>query len=242
MDYGCGGLVALITGGTSGIGRACAELLLQDGAQVFVLARHERAVSAVMGHFSQARFVFCDVTDEESVRKAVVEVKNLVGHVDILINSAGVYQEQRLETLTGADYDLVMNTNVKGTVLMCREVVSLMNGGCIVNVASDAGVRGNYGCALYSASKGAVVAFTRSLALDLAPAVRVNCVCPADVDTPLMQRQCEQGHYTREECATVYPLGRIGRPEEIAHVICSMVSPANSFMTGSVVSVDGGLG
>ena len=113
----------------------------------------------------------------------------------------------------------------------------------MVNVASDAGVSGNYGCAAYCASKGAVVAFTRALALDTAPRLRVNCVCPADIDTPLLQRQLEAagGSYTLADVAEAYPMGRVGRAEEVAHVICSLLSPANSFMTGSIVTVDGGL-
>ena len=243
MNYGCKGLAVVITGGTSGIGRACAECLLAEGAEVFVLARHAQHVEAVDGAGAtvQARFIACDVRNADSVAAAVAELKKQAGRVDILINSAGIYREQRLESVTEADYQEMMDTNVKGTVFMCRGILPLLNYGCIVNVASDAGIRGNYGCALYSASKGAVVAFTKSLALDLAPQVRVNCVCPGDVDTPMMTEQCRIGHYTVEECGAVYPLGRIARVEEVAHVICSVASPANSFMTGAVVSVDGGL-
>ena len=112
-----------------------------------------------------------------------------------------------------------------------------------MNIASDAAVSGNYGCALYCATKGAVVAFTRALALDLAPSVRVNCVCPADVDTPLLAQQLADanGGYTLDDVAAAYPLQRIAAAGEIAHVICSLASPANSFMTGSIVTVDGGL-
>ena len=116
-------------------------------------------------------------------------------------------------------------------------------GTCIVNIASDAGIGGNYGCPVYCAAKGAVVALTRALALDLAPAVRVNCICPGDADTPLVEQQlAAAGHsYSKEDMGRAYPLGRIATAEEVAHVICSVASPANSFMTGAVIPVDGGL-
>lgn len=116
-------------------------------------------------------------------------------------------------------------------------------GCCIVNIASDAGIGGNYGCPVYCASKGAVVALTKALALDLAPSVRVNCVCPGDVDTPLLAEQlaAAEHRYTKEDMGRAYPLERIAAAREVAHVICSVASPANSFMTGAIIPVDGGL-
>lgn len=234
MDYGCKDLVVVITGGTSGIGRACAEILANEGAKVFVLARHEKNVK-------NCTFIKCDVTKRVEVKNAMTKVAKTAGRIDILINSAGVYTEQMLERSTDKDYDLLMDTNVKGTVLATQYALKYMTNGNVVNVASDAGIRGNYGCALYSAAKGAVVALTRSLALDLAPNIRVNCVCPADVDTPMLKKQCVAGHYTREDVASAYPLQRVATPAEIAHVICSVASPANGFMTGSIIPVTGGL-
>ena len=149
-----------------------------------------------------------------------------------------------MEMLTETEFDEIFGVNVKGTVFLTQALLPYMAaGGAVVNVASDAGVSGNYGCAAYCASKGAVVAFTRALALDTAPRLRVNCVCPADIDTPLLQHQLEAagGSYTLADVAEAYPVGRVGRAEEVAHVICSLLSPANSFMTGSIVTVDGGL-
>ena len=161
-----------------------------------------------------------------------------------MVNSAGIYREQSMEMLTETEFDEIFGVNVKGTVFLTQALLPYMAaGGAVVNVASDAGVSGNYGCAAYCASKGAVVAFTRALALDTAPRLRVNCVCPADIDTPLLQQQIEAagGSYTLADVAEAYPMGRVGRAEEVAHVICSLLSPANSFMTGSIVTVDGGL-
>lgn len=269
LKYGCEGLVAVISGGTSGIGLAAAAKLAADGARVYILGRSrakgeaavrqlQEAIGAAALRRSDAQtqgeafFVPCDVSKAASCKEAVAKIgereKSLLreqqAHIDILINSAGVYAEQRLENMTEADYSAIMDTNVKGTLLLTQACLPLMySGGSIINIASDAGVSGNYGCPVYCASKGAVVSLTRALALDLAPQIRVNCVCPADVDTPLLARQLvdANGGYTLADMEASYPLGRIGRAEEIAHVICSVASPANSFMTGSIITVDGGI-
>lgn len=252
MNYGCKGLTAVISGGTSGIGLAVAEKLLEDGAIVYILGRSlQRGIDAVellkQATQQEAVFIPCDVAKQESCAKAVDRMRAVAGSalkVDLLINCAGIYKEQRLETITERDYEKIFDVNVKGTMLLTQAMLPFMyGGGSIVNVASDAGISGNYGCPVYCASKGAVVALTKALALDLAPKIRVNCVCPADVDTPLLQEQLKaaEGSYTIEDMASAYPLERIGQASEIAHVICSMASPHNSFMTGSVVPVDGGI-
>lgn len=254
INYGCHGLTAVISGGTSGIGLAAAEKLLLDGAQVFVLGRsRERGMQAVEYLKEQtggeAVYISCDVGNAESCQKAAMDIKaRLLGKaLDILINSAGVYQEMRLENVTEEDYSYIMDINLKGTVFLTKSMHPLLRDNfegspCIVNIASDAGISGNYGCPIYCASKGAIVSLTKALALDMAPNVRVNCVCPADVDTPLLQNQLTPDcGYTKDDMAEAYPIGRIGKAEEIAHVVCSIASPANSFMTGSIVAVDGGL-
>lgn len=252
MNYGCEGLTAIISGGTSGIGLATAEKLLAEGAIVYLLGRSLQKGTEAVAKLEEktgktAVFVPCDVASVESCNKALERVVIHAGgklKLDILVNSAGIYREQRLEELTEQDYEKIFGVNVKGTMMLTQDCLPyLRSGGSIVNVASDAGIAGNYGCPAYCASKGAVVALTKALALDLAPAIRVNCVCPADVDTPLLQEQLKaaEGSYSVADMAEDYPLLRIGKAEEIAHVICSLVSPMNSFMTGSVVAVDGGI-
>lgn len=253
LSYGLKGSAAVISGGTSGIGLAAAELMLLDGARVFILGRSaERGAEAVQLLESRtgqrAVYIACDVSCIESCQRAATQIKEqLAGDsLDILVNSAGVYMEQRLERVTEADYADIMDVNVKGTFFLTKAMYELMrdskNFPAIINIASDAGISGNYGCPVYCASKGAIVSLTKALALDMASSVRVNCVCPADIDTPLLQKQLTPDcGYSIEDMAEAYPLGRIGRAEEIAHVICSLASPANSFMTGSIVAVDGGL-
>lgn len=253
VSYGCEGLVALISGGTSGIGLAVAGLLLREGAKVYIAGRSlqkgQEAVSLLEKNTSRrAVFIPCDVAKISQCSELMSRIAQVEGRrdfkLDILINSAGIYKEQRLEQISEVDYDKLMGVNVKGTLFLTQCALPyLAEGASIVNIASDAAISGNYGCPLYCASKGAVVALTKALALDLAPKIRVNCVCPADVDTPLLAKQLEDagGSYTKEEMAAVYPLKRIAKASEIAHVILSLISPANSFMTGSVVTVDGGL-
>lgn len=253
LQYGCEGLCAVISGGTSGIGLEVARRLLLDGARVYILGRSRLRGAQALTYLKkeagvEAAFIACDVASQKQCAEAMAQIaaceKKQDWQVDILVNSAGVYKEQRLDQLTEDDFASMMGVNVQGTMLLTQAALSyLHSGSCVVNVASDAGINGNYGCPLYCASKGAVVALTRALALDLAPDVRVNCVCPADVDTPLLAKQLvdADGGYTLADMAAAYPLQRVAAAKEVAHVICSIVSPANSFMTGSIVTVDGGL-
>ena len=209
-------------------------------------------VAATGESLRRLRYIRADVTKQAGCRLAAAIAAHYGdGRIDVLVNSAGVYQEQRLERVSAADYNRIMDVNVKGTLFMTQACQPYMlpqdnepkQDCCVINIASDAGIGGNYGCPVYCASKGAVVALTRALALDLAPDIRVNCICPGDVDTQMLAKQMEAagGSYTKEEIAAGYPLGRIASAAEVAHVICSVASPANSFMTGSIISVDGGL-
>lgn len=237
----------VISGGTSGIGLAAAKLLVQDGAHVLLVGRDPekgaKALAELSGMKGSAEYFQADISTLEGCKAVGDKLQQEEKLVDFLINSAGVYEEKMLDQLTEQDYARIMDVNVKGTIFLTQAVVPHLaeDGPSILNIASDAALEGNYGCSVYAASKGAVVAFTRSLALDLAPWVRVNCLCPGDVATPLVEKQLAEGGYTMESMASIYPLERIGKPEEVAHMICALLSPMNGFMTGSVVSVDGGL-
>ena len=256
-----------------------AEGLAGDGS-----GARDSSVPGTVEELARLRYIRADVTKPADCRRAAA-IAAYYGkdRIDILVNSAGMYQEKRIENVSLADYNRIMDANVKGTLLMIQacqpymlphgetaagaaddgtgsaaedtsnaaEGTAVAEGACfgaaqdrsIINIASDAGIGGNYGCPVYCASKGAVVSLTKALALDFAPDIRVNCICPGDVDTPLLavQLAAAEGGYTKEEMGEGYPLGRIAAAEEVAHVICSVASPANSFMTGAVIPVDGGL-
>ena len=234
---------AIITGGTSGIGLATAKIFLSKGFNCVLVgrspARFERIKSELGGN---VEFISADVRKVEDCDRIIARTLQKFGGVDVLINSAGIYHEGAITSTDAKTFDDIFSTNVKGTFFTARAAVDALikSRGAIVNVASDAGLKGNYFCAAYAASKGAIIAFTKSLALELASfPVRVNCVAPGDILTPLTLNQLKTSGGTIEELAKFYPLGRIGTAEEVAQAIYFL--SAASFITGAVLSVDGGL-
>lgn len=251
MDLRFDGKAVLISGGTSGIGLAAARLFLEAGAKVALMAREtDKGAVAARGLASPTAaplFIRGDVTSAADCERSVRTVCGQFGRLDVLVNSAGEYLEKPLGETTEAEFDGIMDVNAKGTFLLSRAAVPALKEvrGSIVNVSSDAGINGNVNCTAYCAAKGAVTLFTKALALELAPSgVRVNCVCPGDVSTPMLERQLSatgNPDVVRREMESVYPLGRIGKPEEVAGVILFLASGAASFVTGAAWSVDGGL-
>ena len=244
------GKVVLISGGSSGIGLACAKLFLAGGACVALVGRDEgrgRAALVTLSEGERALFVSADVRRRADCTHVLEKTIRTFGTLDVLIHSAGIYAEGGLDDLAGDLLEDLLATNVKGVFYLTQAALPHLREthGNIVSVASDAGLHGNYFCAAYAATKGAVIAFTRSLALELAcDGVRVNAVAPADVLTPLTERQFSPILPREEqlrEMAAHYPLGRIGSPEEIAAVIAFLASSAASWVTGSIYRVDGGL-
>ncbi len=245
--------VVLLTGGTSGIGLAAARLFLQAGCTVALAGRsaaHGEAALASLGGLAAdgcAAFFAADLRRADEARRLVDAVRARFSRLDVLVNSAGVYLERALEDLTEEEFDDVMDTNVKGTFFTTQAALAALkeSRGNIVNLSSDAGLHGNFLCTAYCASKGAVTLFTKSLALELAPCgVRVNCVCPGDVATPMTEgqlRDASDREKALQQMAGVYPLGRIARAEEVAAIIFFLASDAASFVTGAAWSVDGGL-
>ena len=185
----------LITGGTSGIGLAAARLFLDAGANVAIAGRKTKQGEAALQSLETPNRVYffpADVRLSTDCDRLVKEAKKKLGRLDVLVNSAGVYQEESAESLSETSYAEIMDTNVKGTMFMVRAALPFLREtkGNIVNVASDAGLHGNYLCSLYCASKGAVILYTRALAIEKASfGVRVNAIAQGDILTPLTEKQ-----------------------------------------------------
>src|SRR5208337_3443615 len=242
------GKAALITGAASGIGRATAALFHAEGAKVAASDRNEAALAALGSDADLT--LMQDVTDEARWRQVVDAVLEKFGRLDILVNSAGIGTKDNIETATLADWRKVQAVNVEGTFLGCREAVRAMKGlggGSIVNLSSVAGVIGDAQTIAYCASKGAVRLLTKSAALycgRMGYNIRLNSVHPSIADTAMVQEMIastRNPERTREGLARAAPLGRLGRPEEVANTILFLASDESSFITGAEIMVDGGL-
>ena len=243
--------VAIITGGASGIGRATAFLLASEGAAVVITDVNESDGRAVVDEIvkggGRSLFEPGDVTRAADCKRVVERAMRDFGAVDILFNNAGIIRRASILELTEADWDRVMSVNVKAIFLMSREAIPPMaksGGGSIINMASGWGLAGGPRAAVYCASKGAVVLLTKAMAIDHGPQkIRVNCICPGDTDTAMLRNEAEQlGEPSKQFLAeaTKRPLGRVGRPEEIAQAALYLASDAASFVTGTALVVDGG--
>lgn len=242
--------VILISGGTSGIGLDAASKFLQDEeTRVVIMGRSEKRGSEALRTLGSDRVLFVqgDVKNPADCQRVVRETEKMFGRLDVLVNSAGIYLEKAIEDTTPEELADVLDTNVKGTYFLSQAAMPLLkqSRGNIVNVASDAGLHGNYFCTAYCASKGAVVLFTRALALETAAfGVRVNAIAPGDIRTPMTQEQLRASgdpQAAEREMAAVYPLGRIGEVGEASSVIVFLASNEAAFVTGAVWNVDGGL-
>ncbi len=244
------GAVAIVTGGSRGIGRATVELFLDHGAQVVFCGRDEQAGRAAEAEWSgrPARFVAADVTDERDVERLVGTAVAAFGRPTVLVNNAGVNANFDATTMTGDEWDRFMATDLKAAWIVAKHAIPQMRaagGGAIVNVSSIHGFATLEGFFPYAAAKSGLVGLTRSLALDLGPdRIRVNCVAPGFTRTRLVQESIDRaddpGANERRMTAGV-ALGRIGEPAEVAQAIRFLASPEASYVTGASLLVDGGL-
>jgi NAD(P)-dependent dehydrogenase (short-subunit alcohol dehydrogenase family) len=248
------GRVAVITGAGSGIGRAAADLFAREGAEVALVDLNAEAAKDATEQITaaggRALAVGADVADAAQVDLAFGQISGEFGRVDVLYNNAGVNSAGSVVDASDEDWDRCFAVNAKGTFLCSRAAGRLMvaaGGGSIINQGSVAALVGIANFASYCASKGAVVALTRSMSVDLAPRnVRVNAICPGTVYTPLMEpmlRARGNGDLAAGLAMTTakYPIGRLGTPEEIAAVALFLASDDSSFLTGSVITADGGM-
>lgn len=243
--------VALVTGGGKGIGRAAAIALARDGMKVAVLSRDEvsghEAVAACQAVGGEALWLAADVASEEQVRAAFAMLEGRWGRLDVLVNNAGIYAQGDVLSTTLEDWERLQRVNVTGAFLCAKYAVPLMQrsgGGSIVNVASEAGLVGIPGQVAYNVSKAALIALTRSMAVDLAPEhIRVNCVCPGTTLTPLVEASVAGDANPEQRLAHLEksrPAGRLGTPEEIAGAIAYFAADHARYTTGAVLAVDGG--
>lgn len=237
------GRTALVTGGASGIGEATCRVLAGAGARVLIADLDCAGAEALARELPDAAPLYLDITDETAVAAAFAELPSL----DILVNNAGIGMVGGVEETDLDGFQRLFRVNVEGTFLVTRAAMPLLRAahGSIVNIGSVAGLVGVKRRFAYCATKGAIVAMTRQLAVDFPTEIRVNCICPGTVDTPFVEAYLEKYHKhekekIRKELNARQPVGRLGRPEEIAHMVLYLCSPEAEFVQGAVLSIDGG--
>lgn len=232
-----------MTGGASGIGEQACRVLTAAGATVTITDLDRTRGEALAAELAGARFIACDISDEAAVAAAIAPIPAL----DILINSAGIGLVGGIEETALADFQRLFRVNVEGTFLVTRALMPQLLGsrGSIVNIGSVAGLIGVKRRYAYCATKGAIVAMTRQLAVDYPTQLRVNCICPGTVESPFVEGYLDKYHqHEKEEMRAQLharqPIGRMGRPVEIAYMALYLCSGEAEFVNGSVISIDGG--
>ena len=238
------GKTAMITGGATGIGLACARLFLREGAQVALFGRREdRLQEARDGLEGPVLTVAGDITREADVDRLVTETREQFGTVDVLVNNAGTFALSPLLDLEPGEWDRVMDVNLRGVFLLTRRVLPVMleaGRGSLIHISSILGMIACPQAAAYNASKAALIQFSRSLAVEYGPqGVRSNTVCPGLIRTEMTEDLMHNQEWL-DELAKRYPIGRFGRPEDVAEACLFFAGDETAFITGTVLPVDGG--
>lgn len=238
---------AIVTGAGSGIGRACAIALAREGAKVVLVGRRKDRLDETARHIDDALVFAADVCQKDDILRVITNAADRFGSIEVLLNNAGVLYPGSAEQITEQQWDETFNTNVRGLWLFSRAVLPYMReagSGSIVNMASVLGINGARTRAAYAASKGAVVMLTKSMALDHAHEnIRVNAICPGFVETELtaaVLSKAADPEAVRRERLAVHPMGRFGKPDDIAGMAVYLASDESSWITGAVFPVDGG--
>ena len=245
------GKVAFITGAGSGIGRACAELFAQQGAKVVLAGRRAEPLNAAVANIvkagGEAIAVHCDVTSHSQITIALETSADRFGSLSTIVNNAGVVVPGDAEQTTEANWDMMMDINLKGTFLVSRAALEFLRragGGSIINIGSIFGVVGGKQRVAYAASKGGVTMLTRAMALDHAHEnIRVNCICPSLVETEIARQlfaNAPNPEEARRQRVGMIPMGRAGTPQEIAHLAAYLASDESTWVTGVALPIDGG--
>lgn len=241
--------IAVITGGAAGIGEAGTRRFAAEGARVFVLDVNEVAGAALESELESVRFIKTDISDESSVKAAFEEIEEECGHIDVLYNNASVFLGGRdgvLDEVLEDTWKKVLSINLDGTYHCTKFAIPLMKerGGAIINTASSAGVVGIPGCAAYTATKGATVTLTRSLAVDYGKYnIRTNCIAPAAIETEMVKESnLNDPNFDNEFfLKQITPLKRWGKPEDVASLACFLASDDASYLNGVIIPCDGGI-
>ena len=229
------GKVALVTGGAGGIGQAIVKLLANEGARVVL--NYRRSEGRIKGH----RAMQADVSKAGDVSRMFHEIESEFGRLDVLVNNAGINRDGLLSELTEAMWDEVIATNLKGPFLCAQAAAPLMlphGGGSIINIASESALKGRVGACNYTAAKGGLVTLTKSLARELAPAIRVNCLALGLVETDELTARL--GRAKLQRSLDEIPMRRLGTPDEIAQAVLFLACADSSYVTGQVLAVGGG--